>query len=385
LPLQAVHGDLTDDNVVCAPDESGQPVITGVIDFGDTMYSWRVAELAVACSAVFHHDPDNPLAVLPLVEAFSREVRLTDAELCALWPLIVLRGAVLVVSGEQQVAIDPTNDYAQSALEHEWKIFQTPAGYDWQAAEAALRPAAGLPRSGPAGGPGSAGFPLLPALAGRAPSVLDFGWNSDAFTGGSWLGTREEQAAEEARIIAAAVAASGAAAARYGEARLTRSGTLSRTEPANVAIALEVHVAGPCAVHAPFAGTVAESGAGSLRLEGPEQTLLLAGITADAALAPGQEVAAGSRLGRTGSALVVGLAAAGALQSGPQAPPRFVKASEFPAFAALYRDPAPLLGGVLPENGREDAAAVLERRKRSYAALQGHYYPAPPRIERGWK
>ncbi|NKX55730.1 aminotransferase [Arthrobacter mobilis] len=385
LPVQAVHGDLTDDNVVCRPDGSGRPLATGIIDFGDTMYSWRVAELAVACTAVFHHEPDNPLAVLPLIEAFHRQVRLTEAELDALWPLIVLRGAVLVVSGEQQVAVDPGNGYAEAALAREWTIFETPAAYDWQAAAAGIRAALGLGGSRTTKPPAARSV-LLPSLQQRKPAVLDFGWTSDSLTNGSWLGSPAEQAAEEARIVQAALASADAALARFGEARLTRSQTLSRTEPANLALALEVHLGVPSAVHAPFAGTITGTAPGLLMLEGADHTLFLAGISSTESLAPGAAVAAGRLLGTVTSALTVWLAAAGVRPAGSGEPPRFVRASEFPAFAALYQDPAPLLGaGVLPELPEEDAAAVLDRRNRSYAPLQGHYYAAPPRIERGWK
>jgi hypothetical protein len=36
----------------------------------------------------------------------------------------VLRAAVLVVSGEQQAAIDGVNDYVTGALEHERRLFE---------------------------------------------------------------------------------------------------------------------------------------------------------------------------------------------------------------------------------------------------------------------
>ncbi|MGX6450274.1 phosphotransferase, partial [Patulibacter sp. S7RM1-6] len=145
LPVQAVHGDLTDDNLVGTVDAAGRVDVTGIIDFGDAMRSWRVAELAVACSALFHHEPGRPLAVLPLVRAFDAEVRLTDDELAALWPLVVLRGAVLVVSGEEQVAVDPGNAYAAAALEREWTMFDVPDRLDAAVATAAIRRALGRP------------------------------------------------------------------------------------------------------------------------------------------------------------------------------------------------------------------------------------------------
>ena len=66
LRVQVIHGDISDDNVVASGDE-----ITGVIDFGDVATSWTVAELAVTCAAVLHHDPRDPLAVLEVIAGFA--------------------------------------------------------------------------------------------------------------------------------------------------------------------------------------------------------------------------------------------------------------------------------------------------------------------------
>ncbi|MCU1416696.1 MAG: hypothetical protein JWP32_870, partial [Schumannella sp.] len=108
LRTQVIHGDLTDDNAVASPGGA----VDGVIDFGDVAESWTVAELAVTCIATLHHNPRQPLAVLDTLAAFHELLPLTDDELDALWPLVQLRAAVLVVSGEHQVALEPDNLYA---------------------------------------------------------------------------------------------------------------------------------------------------------------------------------------------------------------------------------------------------------------------------------
>ena len=56
------------------------------------------------------------LAALDSVVAYHEVVPLTEAEIRALWPLVVLRGAVLVVAGEHQAALDPDNAAAVAAL-----------------------------------------------------------------------------------------------------------------------------------------------------------------------------------------------------------------------------------------------------------------------------
>lgn len=381
LPVQAVHGDMTDDNVVCTPGTGGGVDLAGIIDFSDAMYSWRVAELAVGCSALFHHDPANPLTVLPMIQAFHAQAPLSDGELRALWPLIVLRGAVLAVSGEHQVTVDAGNDYASDALDREWAMFEVPARYDWNAAEASIRAALGLPVS--AGPDMAAWMPLIPELG--TPAVLNFGWDSEDFHNGSWL----DGEAEEQRILAAVIGSGAAGAAgaggnavtAFGEARLTRAAANTAEEPANVPLAAEVHSPTPLAIHAPFAGTLSADGNGTVRLDGGDAAVVLSGLQlgADAG-----QVDAGARLGKS-DRLTVWLQARGAYPAAGT-PPRFVKASEFPGYAATFLDPAPLLGiepAELRDAGEDET--LLERRNRTYAALQAHYYDAPPRIERGWK
>ena len=55
LRRQAVHGDITDDNVTCEPDAAGRLIPCGAIDFGDLCRSWAVAELAVCLTGVLRH------------------------------------------------------------------------------------------------------------------------------------------------------------------------------------------------------------------------------------------------------------------------------------------------------------------------------------------
>ena len=70
------------------------------------------------------HAGAEPCSTLPAVRAFHETRPLSAEEAAALWPLVVLRAAVLVVSGEQQAAIDGVNDYVTGALEHERRLFE---------------------------------------------------------------------------------------------------------------------------------------------------------------------------------------------------------------------------------------------------------------------
>ncbi len=369
FPVQALHADLTDNNVVTHRDRAGGLVVDGIIDFGDVSLGWRVAELAVTCTAVFHHHPTDPFAVLPLIRAFHDRCPLEDAEVEALWSLIVLRGAVLVVSGGQQAAVDPTNGYAVSALEREWLTFSVPAAVDAAVATAAIRRALGLPGVPPSR-PLGAGTLLA---AGPTPAMVDLSSSSRSLADGCWL---QDGPAEEHRVLSLAAGPAGRSVTRFGEPRLTRSRSHDRSQPRNIAMAVDVHAPGDHLV-APFEGTVSRVG-DAVVLRGVTHTVVLEGLDSGVH----GPIRAGERLGSISGTVRVWLTH----DLDPTGtPPPFVTTVEQSGWESFLLDPAPLLG--LDTTRAPDIATsgVLERRQRSYSTLQSHYYESPPRIERGWR
>ncbi|GAB3051678.1 aminotransferase [Sediminivirga luteola] len=403
LPQQAVHGDLTDDNVVAVRRESGEPELAGIIDFGDAMRSWRITELVMVCTTALHREPDRPLAVLPAVTGFHRQRALLEAEVEALWPLLVLRGAVLVVSGEQQLAVDPGNDYAAEAIEREWDVFAAAESLHPAVAGAALRTALGLGHAPvqavPAAAPGALDGPsLLPE--GATGRIVDLSWESRQLRDGEWLepgfsGADPEPTAVERRHIDAVLGSGEVAVLRYGEPRLTRAGGPGTAAPENTALFAELHSAAALEVRAPFAGTLHATGHGMLlRANDDSAALLMQGLIPGGEQPQPVRVQAGQLIGTTGALRLWHLAATALAGAGPDgsglpAPRAFVRAAELDGWATVFADPAPFIGAhVLPAARRArriDPAEDLARREAAFDALQGHYYQAPPQIERGWR
>ena len=362
LPVQVIHGDITGDNVVCT---DGMP--DGLIDFGDLMRSWTVAELAVTIATALRHDGCEPAATLPAVQAFHAVRPLSPAEVEALWPLVVLRSAVLVVSGIHQSSIDADNDYASSATELEWRIFERANDIPLDVMTAQIRYALGMTHpDAPIPGEGKL-IDLDPADVVR----LDLSADSDAMDAGVWL----ESGCEE-RLAAEALAGGAAAVVTtFGQARLTRSSTLSPVSPATVATGVQLWPAAPLTLTAPWAGRV-EATPESLTLTGAAGIVEVQGALRDNS--PG-EVAAGGILTTIDGPVSIRVHRTDAET------PFFVR----PEYAAgwLHRvaDPAPLLGLPTVPGLVEDSAALRERRERAFATVQEHYYEHPPRIERGWR
>ena len=374
LRVQAIHGDVTDDNVVAHVDDTARLRPDGIIDFGDLTRSWLVGDIAVTASSVLRHSPDNPWAVLPAIRAFHELVPLVDSDVAALWPLIVLRGAVLVASGEHQAMLDPDNASATEPLESEWSIFHAARVVPFELAEAVIRAHLGM-------APSPAYDAARTALAGAGPlfttlpevGVVDLSVTSDSLHSGRFL---EPDAEREVLQVTAAL--TGAAATRWAEARLTRTVLDSPVAPSTYALGVDLVVPAGTGVTAPWDLTVREvsdgritvvSAAGSLRIDGVDSTV-----------AAGSSVAKGGHLGTaSGDRARVQLCLDPDL-----ACPEFATPDDVRGWVELCPDPSPLLG-VDVAMPVDDPSALLARRVDALATVQEHYYAAPMRIERGWK
>ncbi|WPO99716.1 aminotransferase [Pseudomonas sp. HR96] len=370
LPLQAIHLDITDDNTVWQRDARRHWQLQGIIDFGDLVRSWRIADLAVTCAALLHHAEGEPFAILPTVQAYHASNPLTGAELRALWPLIVARAAVLVLSSAQQLQVAPDNGYVLDNVEHEWQIFEVAISVPGELMEAAILLATGQELPALAHPPL---VPLLPSLQGRPVTPVALGVLSPLWHNGNW----QQPGIDQHLLAAAAASGNGLATSLYGEYRLSRSVPDSAQAPASCALHVELKLPHGTLLQAPFAGTLRRN-EGLLRLQGAGLQLIVRG--ADCELADGVGVAAGEPLGHSTPALQVQLT-----RLAEVVPPLFVTALRAPAWLALCEAPGELLGFVCQAPALPDAGQLLARRDASFARSQKHYYQDPPQIERGWR
>jgi 4-aminobutyrate aminotransferase-like enzyme len=344
--------------------------LQGLIDFGDLVTTWRVADLSVTCAALLHHADGNPLYILPAIQAYQAINPLQPEELQALWPLIVARAAILVLSSEQQASIEPHNTYIQANLQSEWGIFDVATSVPLELMEAAILASVGLaqPETGV-----ESFLPLLPSLSGREFTPVDLGVLSTHFTAGNW----EQRGIDEQLLLEAGIK-SGLAFTRYGEYRLSRTVPDSAKEPDTCALHVELHVPSGTALHAPFGGTLRLTADAALWLIGAQMNLRVWGVTS--ALGSGCAVRAGQEIGQSSGSLMVQLCRVTDIS-----PPLFSTPSWAPAWQVVCPSPAALLGFDCVAPPIEDSAKLLARRDASFARSQKHYYQDPPQIERGWR
>lgn len=357
LPVQVIHGDLTADNVIATVDGDGRRRPVGIIDFGDLMRSWGIGELAVTCSSLLPYAGADLSVLLPAIRAFDEVRPIADDELTALWPLIVLRAASLMVSGRHQASIDSANQYATGNLDHEWRIFEVATGVPLDVMTELMRSAIRPPVAPPV----AAGRPVV---AGGSRVALDLSTTSPALHGGLFL-----EDGVEARLAPAG------AFVPFLQPRLTRTRLNSATPPATVGLGVELFVDDPLEVRAPWPGAV-EVHDDAVALRG-EQTLWLTGSLRDVVSG---EIQAGNLIGR-----LTGTPASLRVQVSRLEghPPFFVPAAMAEAWAHVCPDPTPLIDSTGP--GQQPPDTVLARGASSFAPVQEHYYSEPPRIERGWR
>jgi len=103
-----IHGDANDYNVLVDPE---QMIVTGLLDFGDMVYSYTVGDLAIAFAYVVL-DKSEPRAVAnEVVKGYTSEFELLDEEMEMLWPLVRLRLAMSVCIAAYQLREQPENEY----------------------------------------------------------------------------------------------------------------------------------------------------------------------------------------------------------------------------------------------------------------------------------
>lgn len=378
LRVQAVHGDLTADNVVMGPDGA----VAGVIDFGDLGRGWRVGEAAIAACSLLQHDGPAVRDALTCVAAFDAVAPLTREEIAAWWPLVVTRAVVLAAAGKRLLAADPANAYARVRRPLEARMLDRAAALGFDEAELLLLDALGRVQAMPVDG-------LAPAVSGleHAPEV-DLSVLGDAADGGAWM----DQDWARRTLAEAAAAAGGAALSRYGEHRLTpeaatgAAGASMGMAPRSHALAIEAALPPGTPVHAPGAGVVSRVSGGAVVVDlDSGGAVHLRGVDAEAS--PGDRIAFGDLLGRVGAAGAVSLqlcAVTGVT------PPVLVAPGHEEAWGRLCPHPGALVGHPAPASSSHAGTPpapgdLLAARVRTFPLVQEHYYDAPPRIERGWR
>ena len=114
LPTQIIHNDFNPGNVLVDPSRPG--FVTGILDFGDVVHSFRVADLAVALCYQTVPMRHNWGDLAPMIAAFERHVPLNAGEHEVLRDLVAARFAQRILVNGWLSRFDGERDSQHDAI-----------------------------------------------------------------------------------------------------------------------------------------------------------------------------------------------------------------------------------------------------------------------------
>ena len=148
LRHSVIHNDANNFNVIVGHGDDDlynrNQQLVGLIDFGDLISSYTVAELAIAIAYAVLEKPDPLSVATQLVIGYHQEYPLTEAEIAALFGLVGMRLAVSICLAALQTSQRPDDDYLSISQESIRKTLPLLTKIHPRFAEATFRQACGL-------------------------------------------------------------------------------------------------------------------------------------------------------------------------------------------------------------------------------------------------
>lgn len=390
LPKALIHGDLNQFNLLVSR-HGPKTRLSGIIDFGDASYTWRVADLSILLATVAR-DTSHLLADMSRVAAaYTQHVALDPQELEHVFGLTLTRLAVAAVTAERLSRDGQPGDTRHRAPSLEQALIRL-LGVGIEVGTAAISSACGIPATTAVRDYLERTTASLMPIVTGALQVLDLSAASALFDD---IDPRDLSARRDAASAAVSHHTGAIAYLRYGEPRFgggPHSDSLS-SMVAERQLGAELILNAGATVSAPLAGVVVFAEGETLALvHTPEPgitfTTVLRGINSDVCV--GDTLPAGAKLG---SALMH------APSSGPlggvyvqvyaasnvdvTALPFSASEDTFAAFASLLLDPSPLCATAKQLGHWEPrSAATLAIRSEHLPPNHPTYYIDPPILVR---
>jgi 4-aminobutyrate aminotransferase-like enzyme/Ser/Thr protein kinase RdoA (MazF antagonist)/murein DD-endopeptidase MepM/ murein hydrolase activator NlpD len=114
LRKSLIHNDANDYNVIVKPHVDpyrNNQIVTGIIDYGDMIVSYTIANLAIAIAYAILDQPDHLSAAIQIFQAYHQHNPLTETEISVLFDMVCLRLGLSACIAAQQVHEHPENEY----------------------------------------------------------------------------------------------------------------------------------------------------------------------------------------------------------------------------------------------------------------------------------
>ena len=137
LRKSIIHNDANDYNILVTGD-GADTKISGLIDFGDVVHTYTVAELA-NCAAYLMGGRQDPIATAAqIARGYHGAYPLDEGERQSLFDLIILRLCISAAIGSRQTRQDPTNKYLAVSQRPVWALLGRLGSEDYQVNAARL-------------------------------------------------------------------------------------------------------------------------------------------------------------------------------------------------------------------------------------------------------
>ncbi|NRP72571.1 2,2-dialkylglycine decarboxylase [Ensifer psoraleae] len=261
-PRQVIHNDANDYNVLL--DADGR--VSGLLDFGDMVETFRVIEIAVASAYALIGAEDAVGTIARLAGAYHGANSLTETEVELIFDLVRTRYAVSICMAAKQIRDNPENTYLLVSQEDVWRELQRIERENRAIAVARLRDACGFEPVPTAARilrwleQNAHDFSRIIRPAVSKPKAAVFDFSASGLAANDWATLDKAEA--EARIEAL-IRNEGAdfGLGLYGEDRAVYKGDAYRTTVASqrrtVHLGVDIFAPAGESVHAPFAGKVA--------------------------------------------------------------------------------------------------------------------------------
>ena len=124
LPMAVIHNDANDYNILVGSALNEPVAVTGLLDFGDVVYTARVCNAAVCGVYLALHRADPMDALCEVVRGYHRECPLSEKDLKVFFALACTRLAISVCKSAIQSRIEPENDYLTVSAAGAWSCLR---------------------------------------------------------------------------------------------------------------------------------------------------------------------------------------------------------------------------------------------------------------------
>ena len=123
LKKSIIHNDINDNNIIVS-NNLKNPKVESIIDFGDSVFSQTINDLAITCAYAIMDLNDPLTACLDVVRGFNKNLKINDSEIKLLYNLIGIRLIISVTKSLINRKKEPENKYLLISEKSAWSLLK---------------------------------------------------------------------------------------------------------------------------------------------------------------------------------------------------------------------------------------------------------------------